>query len=65
MSVYAREIPFVTNKSGRSGVFAGSVGQYVGVPLEMYEQLLSCIYFSSSFPFVIVSLEPHWMLLQL
>jgi hypothetical protein len=37
MSVYAGEIPFVTKKSSRSGIFAGSVGQYVGVPLEIYE----------------------------
>jgi hypothetical protein len=33
MSVYPGEIPFVTKKSSRSGIFAGYVGQYVGVPL--------------------------------
>jgi hypothetical protein len=31
--VYAGEIPLVTKKSNRSGIFVGSVGQYVGVPL--------------------------------
>jgi hypothetical protein len=37
MSVYTGEIPFVTKKSSRSVIFAGSVCKYVGVPLEMYE----------------------------
>jgi hypothetical protein len=37
MFVYPGEIPFVTKKSSRSGIFARSVGKYVGVPLEMYE----------------------------
>jgi hypothetical protein len=31
------KLPFVTKNSSRSGIFAGSVGQYVGVPLEINE----------------------------
>jgi len=37
MSVYEDERPEMTKKSSRSGVFLGSVGQYVGDPVDSME----------------------------
>ena len=37
MSVYEDERPEMTKKSSRSGVFLGSVGQYVGDPVDSTE----------------------------
>jgi hypothetical protein len=34
LCLYPGEIPFVTKKSSRSDIFAGSVGQYIGLPLR-------------------------------
>jgi hypothetical protein len=59
MSAYDEDIPFATKKSSRSGILFPSVGQYVGVPVDKYELLFSCMTFDNSLPFVVVSSEPH------
>ena len=47
------------NKSRRSGVLFGSEGQYVGSPIDIYEQLQFVIDCSRFLPFGVVNLEPQ------
>ena len=46
-------------KSIKSGIFAGSVGQYVDFPVEMTSHLFSFITLSNSLPLVVMSRGPY------
>jgi hypothetical protein len=52
-------------KSNKSGILWGSVGQYVGEPVDRKEKLLDWINLASSRPFVVISLDPHRVCLLL
>lgn len=58
-------IPLVMKKSTKSGFLFAAIGHYVGSPVDATLRLRSFIVFNSSFPLVVVILEPQSVWLTL
>jgi hypothetical protein len=58
-------IPFVTQKSTRSGSLFLSDGQYMGSPVDRCFKLFLFIILSTSRPLGVMSLDPQWVCLAL
>ena len=59
------DMPFNTQKSSKSGIFWGSLGQYVGEPVDTHDRLRCDIALNSSRPLVELRREPQAVCLAL
>ena len=62
--VWFAEIPFVTQKSIKSGNLFKSDGQYVGLPDAIWERFMACIALNRILAFGETILEPHTVFLN-